>query len=1075
MRPHNEIVFENDIVKALTSSDTTLYSKPYLEGKPENYHAELAVYSEDLLSYLKATQAEEFEKASKKHGIEIAQQHIVREIAKYLDVNGCLHSLRRGVEFVGSKFQLIQFKPDNLANEKIKKNYDANILRVVRQIRYSPFHKDMLDKTNKGSGIIDLVIFLNGIPIVTIELKTDFTQSVHHAIKQYKEDRNPFNLTVKKIEPLLAFNHRSLVHFAVSNDEVYMATKLQGINTVFLPFNKGNEDGAGNAPNPNGYASSYLWEQVLEKETLLRIIGRFIHLQDKDKNGNKLKVNEYKMIFPRYHQLDSVTKLIDTAEMEGPGYNYLIQHSAGSGKSNSIAWLAHGLASLTIKEGMKQGSAVFRNIIVITDRTVLDSQLQDTIYQFDHQAGVVNRISREEGIGSKSKKLTEALLGKSPIIIVTIQTFPFILEAIQKETALKDFTFAVIADEAHSSQTGKTAKKLKEVLQVDIIDEEELSDEDILRITVERNKKAKNISYFAFTATPKPKTLEIFGRLRFPDQPKSNENTPIPFHLYTMKQAIEEGFILDVLKNYITYDVAYRLAHYNKDKEVDSKKAKSLINKWVRLHPYNISQKIEIIIEHFNLHVKQMLEGNAKAMLITGSRKEAVRYKIAFDKYIKTKQYTDIKALVAFSGEVIDKENGENPYTEKNMNPNLDGQDLRDAFDTGEYQVMIVANKFQTGFDQPKLCALYVDKKLSGVECVQALSRLNRTYQGKDITFILDFVNKTEEVIEAFEPFYKVATLTDNSDPNEIFSLRNKLIDARIFTTNQVEEFAIEYYSQMANIKNKKQNEIAQKKLSAIISIPENEFKMRYRDALEKIKIAGEILSTAKQSKDSDRIKEAETGLNSIKEIKATLDKFKTSVNNFTDFYEFMTNIVEYDSEDLEKLYVFLKHLKEVLKIVDMEEQVSLTGLKLSHYKIHNKRTYQIQLKSGTLDPDKLSEGGGIDKKKELLSEIIESFNELFSEGISEKDAVEKLYGFAESLKPEILKNEEVMNQFKAGNTKEQIMLGDFPKVLSYAILNTINTNNEISKNLLQKPDIMEQFTKSMLNILLVNLNKIET
>lgn len=1073
MRPHNEIVFENDIVKDLTSSLPSLYSSPYLEGSPENYNAELGLYPEDLISYLKITQAEEFSKAEKKYGQEKAEENILKDTAKYLDTNGCLHSLRRGVEFVGSKFQIVQFKPDNLSNQRIKDNYDANILRVVRQVRYSPFHKEMLEKTKKGSGILDLVIFLNGIPIVTMELKTDFTQSVHYAVRQYKEDRNPVNSVTKKPEPILAFNRRSLVHFAVSNEEVYMTTKLNGHHTHFLPFNRGNGDGAGNAPNPNGYATSYLWEEVLNKETLLRIIGRFIHLEDRDKEGKKLKPENYKMIFPRYHQLDCVTKLIDAAAKEGPGHPYLIQHSAGSGKSNSIAWLAHQLASLTVQEGEKQGSAVFRNVIVITDRNVLDSQLQDTIYQFDHQTGVVNRISREEGAGSKSKKLAAALLGKSPIIIVTIQTFPFILEAIQKETALKNFTFAVIADEAHSSQTGKTAGKLKEVLQADISDEEEITAEDVLRMSMESKKNSKNISYFAFTATPKPKTLETFGRLKFADQPKSQENTPVPFHLYSMKQAIEEGFILDVLKNYITYDVAYKLAHNSQDKEVDSLKAKSQINKWVKLHPHNISQKISVIIEHYRTQVKPMLNGTAKAMVVTGSRKEAVRYKLEFDKYIQDHKYSDIHALVAFSGEVIDKESGNDPFTERNMNPGLDGQDLRDAFDTENYQVMLVANKFLTGFDQPKLCAMYVDKKLSGVDCVQTLSRLNRIYPGKDITFILDFVNKTEDVISAFEPFYIVTTLTDNSDPNEIFRLKNKLIDSRIFTVTQVEEFAEEYFSQLANIQNRKLNkkdEISQKKLSAIIAVPENEFKLRYRQAMAKLKTAQEILSQAKQSRNSSHIKEAEIQVNSSKAVKAELDAFKTLVNSFIDFYEFMTNIVDYESEELEKLYIFLKHLREVLKVEDMDEQLILTGLQLSHYKIHNRKVHQISLKDKALEPDSIPEGGAVNKKKELLSEIIHSFNELFEGDISEKDAVEKIYGFAESLKPEILKNEEVMNQLRAGNTKEQIMLGDFPQVLNDAILNTINTNNDISSNLLQKPEIMEQFAKSMLNLLLAGL-----
>lgn len=1075
MRPHNEVLFEDDILHDLTNSLRTEFSSPYLEGSPEKYDAELALYPEDLLSYLKITQNEEVAKVIGKYGEEKGNLYILTEIAKYLTTNGLLRSLRKGVEFYSSKFKLVQFKPDNLANQKIKADYDANILRVVRQVRYSPYHKDMLERTGHGSGIIDLVIFLNGIPVATLELKTDFTQSVHHAIKQYREDRNPVNSVTKKPEPLLMFNNRALVHFAVSNDEVYMATKLEGQKTKFLPFNKGYDLGAGNPPNPKGHKTSYLWEEVLKKETFLRILGRFIHLKDKGKDGHKLKPEEYQMVFPRFHQLDCVTKLIETAATEGPGHNYLIQHSAGSGKSNSIAWLAHQLAALTIQKGVDQGKRLFRNIIVITDRTVLDSQLQDTIYQFDHQTGVVNRISKDDGSNSKSQKLAEALLGDSPIIIVTIQTFPFILEAIQKETALKDFTFAVIADEAHSSQTGKTATKLKEILQADIQDDEEVSAEDILRLAVERKSQAKNISYFAFTATPKPKTMEIFGRLKFPDQSKSKENTPIPFHLYSMQQAIEEEFILDVLKNYVTYDVAYRIANTNEDKEVDVQKAKSKINKWVRLHPHNISQKIAIIIDHYSNQVRYMLDGSAKAMVVTGSRKEVVRYKLEFDKYIKENKIPDVHALVAFSGEVIDKENVETPFTEKNMNPSLSGENLPDAFDSDRFQILLVANKFLTGFDQPKLCAMYVDKKLSGVDCVQALSRLNRVYPGKDITFILDFVNKVEDIKEAFAPFYKTTTLSDNSDPNDIFKLKNMLVDSQIFTMSHVESFADEFFLQMASIQNKKngaKEEAQQKKLYALISIPESNFKQKYKKAREAIRDAEETLSLAKQSGKELAIRDAEIRLNSCKDAKSELDKFKSGVSKFTDFYEFITNIVDFHSADLEKLYVFLIHLKSVLKVVDTDNPLELTGLKLSHYKIHNRKVNALKLDEKALDPEKPIPSGAMEKKKELLSEIIESLNELFNGELSENDAIERIERFGLSLGPEIFKNEEVANQMKAGNSKEQIMLGDYPRALEEAIMKTLETNNELSSKLLSNQKFMDQFARSMLNVFMQNLKQ---
>ncbi|PJZ23973.1 hypothetical protein CH352_18090 [Leptospira hartskeerlii] len=1080
MKPHNEIVFETDIVRDLVSSPKTLFSSPYLEGTPENFDAELGLYPEDLIAYIKTTQPEEYEKLTKKQDSGKADSHLLREVSRYLDVNGCIHSLRRGVEFVGSKFRIVQFQPDNLSNQKAKDQYDANILRVVRQVRYSPYHQEMLTKTSHGSGILDLVIFLNGIPVATLELKTDFTQSVQHAIHQYKKDRLPLNPVTRKLEPLLSFNKRCIVHFAVSTEEVYMTTKLEGENTHFLPFNRGNGEGAGNAPNPNGYASSYLWEEVLEKETFLRILGRFIHLQNKDAEGRKLKPEQHSIIFPRYHQLDAVKKLITAATSEGPGHRYLIQHSAGSGKSNSIAWLAHQLASLTIQEGPKQGERLFRNIIVITDRTVLDSQLQDTIFQFDHQTGVVNRITREEGIGSKSQQLTEALIGNSPIIIVTIQTFPYILEAIQRNTSLKNHTFAVIADEAHSSQTGKTASKLKEVLQAELKDEDELSAEDILRLSVESRKTAKNISYFAFTATPKPATLEIFGRLKFPDQPKSKENTPVAFHVYTMQQAIEEGYILNVLKNFTTYDVAYKIANQSRDTKVDVQKARSKINTWVHLHPYNIAQKIKIIIEHYRSNVRHMLDGTAKAMVVTGSRKEAVRYKIELDKYLKEKNYSDIRALVAFSGDVIDEEyaslahkaNIKDPFTERNMNPDLK-EDIRAAFDGDTFQILLVANKFLTGFDQAKLCAMYVDKTLSGVDCVQAFSRLNRVFPGKDkITFILDFVNKEEDVVEAFSPFYKATSLSDNSDPNTIFTIKNLLIDAQIFTFDQVEEFAKEYFSQEENIRTKNKSEITQKKLNSIIQNPKLLFKARYTNAVNEIRNSNEILERAMQSNDRPIIQDAEKHLNSMREIKADLDKFKSGVNKFIDLYEFMTNIIDYDSEELEKLYVFLKFLKELLKFEDLDEGISLAGLVLSHYRIHNMKPLNPKLESKTIDPNSTIVSGGIDKRKEYFSEIIDSINELFDSEVSEDDAVKRLNSFGLSLEPEILKNEEVVNQMKAGNSKEQIMLGDYPKALTHAIMNTLSTNNDLSSRLLSNNDLMNKFARSILDVFIENLKQ---
>ena len=649
MSKHKERQFQIEIVQHLTSSN-------YVEGNASEYNKELALYPDDLINYIKSTQPQAYEKMQKREGSktdEVLCKHVAKEMDKY----GSLHYLRNDLKYIGSKFKLCQFKPE-LYNPDTQAKYDANILRVVQEVT-----------TKSGKERIDLVLFLNGVPIATLELKTDFTQNVQDAVNQYKYDRPA------KGEPLLEFKKRALVHFAVSTDEVYMTTKLAGPKTFFLPFNRGHADGsAGNPPNPNGYATAYLWEEVLQRDSLLNILARYIHLEVKDKEDHRGK--KYKsetLIFPRYHQLDVVRKLLADTRAKGAGHHYLIQHSAGSGKSNSIAWLSHQLSSLH----SDNEESVFNSVIVITDRTVLDNQLQETISSFEHKEGVVVGISREGSNESKSTQLADALERGAKIIITTIQTFPFVLEAIQERTTLRDRKYAIIADEAHSSQTGSSAKQLREVLTAEQIEEGvEISAEDIINATLEA-KDSSSLSFYAFTATPKVKTLEMFGVLPDPTQAPSEINKPQAFHLYSMKQAIEEGFILDVLQGYTTYKLYYKLEHSGKtvDEEVESKRAKVKIAKWLNIHPHNIAQKIEIICEHFRTHIAHLLDGQAKAMVVTSSRQAAVRYKIAFDKYIKVHGIEEqMQAMVAFSGKITDDiEGAEKEYTEANMNSNLRG------------------------------------------------------------------------------------------------------------------------------------------------------------------------------------------------------------------------------------------------------------------------------------------------------------------------------------------------------------------------------------------------------------------
>ena len=1030
MSKHKEITFETEIVDYLSQHD-------WVEGTSEGYDQALALYPEDLINYIQSTQPEAYEKFAKRHP-QNTNDALCKFVAKQMDKQGSLYCLRHELKDVNARIKLCQFKPD-LYSPALMEKYDKNILRVVRQVYYS--------ENNKNS--IDLVLFLNGIPLATIELKTDFTQNVQDAINQYKYDRLPKDKSTRKEEPLLTFKKRTLVHFAMSTDEVYMTTQLKGKETYFLPFNKGHDGGAGNPPNPTGYATDYLYKEILSKDTWLKIIGRYIHLEVKEKEdarGRKYKSET--LIFPRYHQLDAVTKLIDNAKVKGSGEHYLVQHSAGSGKSNSIAWLAHQLSSLHNTENQQ----VFNSVIVITDRTVLDSQLQETISQFEHKEGVIVRVNRDTGEGSKSEQLADALERSAAIIIVTIQTFPFVLDLIRERTTLKDKTYAIIADEAHSSQTGKTAKELKEVLSAEQIEEGvELSAEEVLALTMKARGENSNISYFAFTATPKQKTMEMFGTLPDPDSPPSEENLPQPFHTYTMQQAIEEGFIIDVLKSYTTYDLAYKLATAEEEKEVDTKKASKALAKWVRLHPYNISQKIHIIIEHFKEHIAHLLDGKAKAMVVTSSRKEAVRYKLAFDKYIEENGYEGIAAMVAFSGTVEDDSEGiTKEYTERSMNPGLKGRDMRKAFDTDEYQVMLVANKFQTGFDQPKLCAMYVDKKLSGVDAVQTLSRLNRIYPGKESVFILDFFNDAEEIKEAFEPYYKTATLTDVSDPNMIFDLQLKLEGYGLYTLQEVEQFALAYFDTKGT----------QAAMSAAIKPAADRFKHRYKEILVSIAHAKEDLEKAKESGDTSAIHNAELHLKEVKEKKAALELFKKDLGTFVRMYKFLSQIVDYEDSDLEKLSVFARGLLPNLKTVDTEPPIDVSSVEMTHYSLKNRKEHRIDLKGGYLDT--IDPGAGVvrEPKVDKLGEIIERINDLFAGEITEEDTLH----YAKWILDKTVANETIKEQME-NNSRKQVMIGDFPDAVTNAVAESLGAHESMATQILSNEKTMKNFAELLLDL----------
>lgn len=1072
-----ETIFQKDIIAQMQSHGWQV-------GSPQGYNREKALYEQDVLKFVQKTQAFEWQKFksifpndTELHFLDTVVAQLKKADSNATDIEsrsyGTLGVLRHGLKTRGTRFSFCQFKPEHGLNPHLNEIYKQNICRVVPELVYSPYaNKAELEATGKQAKKwrIDLVLFINGFPVATLELKSEFKQAVQNAMAQYKKTRLPKDPETNKPEPLLTFKRGALVHFAVSQYEVYMATHLNGDHTYFLPFNKGTkEQGAGNdvPDDPNEYATGYLWNEVLTPDSLLNIIGNFIHLQIEEKEdweGRKYKKES--LIFPRYHQWKVVTKLVEDSLAEGTGQKYLIQHSAGSGKSNSIAWTAHQLSSLYDANNHK----MFDSVIVVTDRTILDAQLQDTIYQFEHADGVVGRINNKEGDGSKSEKLAKALEMAQPIIIVTIQTFPHVLKAIENSTSLKERKYAVIADEAHSSQSGSTARQLKETLMLEERDEDDqLTSEDVIDAVMASRKGSQNLSFYAFTATPKDKTLQLFGRLPNPALPPSKTNLPEAYHVYSMRQAIEEGFILDVLKNYTNYKVIYKLKQKieEKDDQVDAKKAKIKLNQWVRLHDHNISQKVRVIIEHFKKNVMGLLGGQAKAMVVTSSRKEAVRYKQAFDKYVAEQNYVNIQAMVAFSGEVEFADNDADSshlvgkkYTESNMNLNLKGREMRKAFDSDDFQVMIVANKFQTGFDQPKLCAMYVDKKLGGVECVQTLSRLNRTYPGKaeSGTFVLDFFNDPQDILDAFQPYYQTAEMADVSNPDQAYDLFNKLKAAGIFLWLEVDQFVEAFYS-------KSKSNAA---LANICKPAMQRWQQRYTTAVNDYDVTKNRLERCKQTGDAVLIANAENEFSEAKKARNVLEIFKKDLGSFTRFYEFMSQIVDYDDKELEKLSLFARNLRPLLReqVAD-EDVIDLSNVAMSHYRLSKLRQQDIQLKADStehqLEPgNELGTAKPKDKKEDFLSVILNRVNELFiTDKLTEKDMLNYVYTVADKMS----ENTRMMKQIQS-NTREQAMLGEFDTALDDAVLGSHSANQEQTIQLMSDPARMKQFASIIYDVL---------
>lgn len=896
----------------------------YLPGNTEAYNRELGLFTDDLIAFLKVSQPKRWEKLVAVHGTDV-EKRVLQRLYKELDLRGALDVIRNGFVDYGVRFQLAYFQPASGMNSDAARLYQQNILMVYRQVYYS--------KDNSNS--VDVVLALNGIPVATLELKNQFTgQNVSYALRQYATTRDPREL-------LFAFNKRVLVHFAVDQDEVYMTTRIDGAKTFWLPFNQGYNKGKGNPPNPGNYRTAYLWEYILTKDSWLDIIQRFIHLQTEDIELNERTYRKEGLIFPRYHQLDVVRKVKSDVLASGAGKNYLIQHSAGSGKSNSIAWLAYTLSSLH----NAQDERIFDSVIVVTDRKVLDQQLQNTIFQFEHKTGVVKKIDKN------SSQLASALSYGTNIIITTLQKFPFVVDQV---TDLPERRYAVIVDEAHSSQGGEASKKMKEVLASKTLEDAATDDEDddysgddFIREEIERSAKSRggqgNISFFAFTATPKYKTLQVFGH-------KNAEGKPEAFHLYAMRQAIEEGFILDVLQNYTTYELYFKLTKsIEDDPKLNKKKAAKAIGRFVSLHPHNLAQKTEVMIEHFRQVVSKKIGGKAKAMLVTGSRLHAKRYFEEFQRYIREKGYAnDIKVLVAFSGKVVDDD-----FPNGVSEPELTGygeQELPQIFGKDDYRILIVADKYQTGFDQPLLHTMYVDKKLSGVKAVQTLSRLNRTYSGKEDTFILDFVNDRETIFAAFQPYYEVTSVEEDVDVNHLYDLKNRLDQFQVYWESDIDGFANIYFDPNIRMEHAKNQRLLYSFTDGAID--------RFRNLEEERQ-----------------------------------DEFKKSLRSWTNLYAFLAQIMPFVDVDFEKLYAYAKLLQTRLPKQELGESLYFVDeVALEYYRLQKIKEGAIELKKGETENLSGVTEAGLKRAKEeeaQLSEIIDVLNQRFG---TEFDEADKLF-----------------------------------------------------------------------------------
>lgn len=985
----NEKRFEQDIETWLTSPTGGWTKTTFQES---HYDATKGLDIETLIQFVKETQEKKWARYEKVVGADPVESFYKR-FEQEVSQHGILHVLRKGIKDRGVHFKIVQLRPSSTLNEDITKDYQANKTQVIRQFAYSPHNRNT----------IDMVLSINGIPLIAIELKNQLKgQSVEHAKKQFMFDRDPK-------ETVFQFNHRILVYFAVDLNQAWMTTKLSGKKTFFLPFNQGsngagNVGGAGNPENSTGYQTAYLWENVLQKDALMDILQRFINLEVKhEKDASGKTVEKQTLIFPRYHQLDVVRKLVADTKQRGSGQHYLIQHSAGSGKSNSIAWLSYHLQKLHDDDNQP----IFNSIIIVTDRTVLDRQLQETITSFDATTGLVETI----GDNKSSKDLLKAINDGKQIIITTLQKFPVIYQDVESTAGKR---FAVIVDEAHSSQTGSASQKLKIALsdreealkEWEELDEEEVSKardkEDTLNDTLLGQGRHGNISFYAFTATPKAKTLELFGQ-QMPD------GTFQPYHIYSMRQAIEEGFILDVLQNYMTYHTAYQISKLvPDDPELPASQAKRAIARYADLHPYNLAQKTEVMVELFRDKTRHAIGGKGKAMVVTSSRLAAVRYMKEFKRYISEKGYTDMDTLVAFSGEVSD--DGEE-YTEPKMNDIKENQ-LKDAFATSQYNVLIVAEKYQTGFDEPQLHTMFVDKKLRGVKAVQTLSRLNRTMQGKVDTFVLDFKNTAEEIREAFQPFYEASTLDQSIDPNLLYDAKEKIRKYHLYNSNDVERVIALY--QFAN-------DIQDEKLLGRLANSFQSIVGRYDQLADSVKY-----------------------------------EFRTLLRGFREKYNYISQLVRLFDKELLSEYIFINYLISLLptnsqEVVDISDKVRMDYYKL--VKDNEESILLVKEESPIYNQQKsINPAVKPPEEKDTLTEILNKINSQFPDVFTEEDQV-----ILDLIVKQVVQNpSERQRSIAKSNDYAMFKNSLFPKEFEDLIINLSQSSEETFEKIFSSEEIFK-------------------